>query len=141
MARSDFPFHLGPVQERPRALSILLIVMIVVYAFLAFGAAIAVYATFTSQVVDTTTIEQISLSRHFMKPLAVASLGISLAGALGGWGMWKWRRWGMYLFAAGALTSLAIELLLRKPVLGSPLHVTILLVLVVMLWGRWRYFD
>lgn len=140
MARSDFPFHLGPVQERPRSLSILLIVMIVVYGFPAFGAAIALYAIFSSEF-EGTTIEQMPFSAALIRPIAIASLGISLAGAIGGWGMWKWRRWGMYLFTAGALTSLAIELILREPVLGSPFHVTILLVLVVMLWGRWRYFD
>lgn len=140
MARSDFPFHLGPVQERPRFLSILLIAMIGVYAFLAFGAAIAVYAIFTSDI-DTTNMEQMPLQMDFIKPIAIASFGVSLAGAFGGWGIWKWRRWGMYLFATGAFTSLAIELALREPVLGSPIHVTILLVLIVMLWGRWRYFD
>ena len=41
--------------------------------------------------------------------------------------------WGMYLFAAGRFTSLAIELILENRFLQS-LHVTILLVLVVMLW-------
>lgn len=82
-----------------------------------------------------------SLVEEFNKPHAFATFAISLAGTVGSWGIWKWRRWGIYLFAAGAVPSLAIELWLRKPVFGAPLHVTVLLVLIVLMWGNWRNFD
>lgn len=37
---------------------------------------------------------------------------LSLATLISGFGMWKWKRWGLYLFAGAALASIAAGLIL-----------------------------
>jgi uncharacterized membrane protein (DUF2068 family) len=37
---------------------------------------------------------------------------LSLATLISGFGMWKWKRWGLYLYAGAALVSIAAGLIL-----------------------------
>ena len=131
MAVNDFPFHLEPPQQRGGCLSVVLIALMVLYAIATVSVAALLFGV----------VKGAELPDTFTPGLAKVALGVAIAAAVGAFGIWRWRRWGMYLFAASAGTALAMEVHLREPVVGAPFHVTALIVVAALLWGRWRHFD
>ena len=70
-----------------------------------------------------------------------ALLAVSLGGLIGAIGMWLWKRWGLTLYTAATLLSIAVSLVLTGVLLVAFYDVIPLLVLGFMIRGRQDLFT
>lgn len=70
-----------------------------------------------------------------------ALLAVSLGGLIGAIGMWLWKRWGLTLYTAATLLSIAVSLVLTGLLLVAFYDVIPLLVLGFMIRGRQDLFT
>lgn len=130
MSRSLFPFELKPRPERGGCLTALVAVAMVFY-FLA-GASILLGLTWRREEVEVPAE---------VVPFLPYMAAFSLLAAIGMWGIWRWKRWGMYLFAGVVLLTLVIDVGKTHGPLGSPIHVVVLALVLLLIRRCWEFFE
>jgi hypothetical protein len=55
--------------------------------------------------------------------------------------LWRWKRWGLYLFIAVALVGVVINLILGVPLVTTLIGVVGVVILIVLVQSRWANFD
>jgi len=132
VANDPFPFDLGPKPERGFLLTFVLLLTMGFYFLTAFSILVYLFGAAGPQV------ETPPGTNPRLLPYVA---GLSLSCAIGAWGIWRWRRWGVYLFAAAAFVALVIDLSLPKPALGSFFQVAVLLLIILLIRKKWAHFE
>jgi hypothetical protein len=139
LQRKGFPFQLDRPANRGVVLSIVLILYI---AFCVIGAAnLAITLALWEQISPQFAQEAPGIPVDSIRQAMGVALAAYLLGGAGAFGIWKWRRWGMYMIVVGAIAASILELAMGMAVAYSPFHVSALVVITVLIWEKWRHME
>jgi hypothetical protein len=131
VAGGNFPFRLEQPQQRKGCLSIALLTLTVLYTL----------AGVNFLIVALGLIPAESMPQNLTQSYAQVISATMFTCALGAFGMWRWRRWGVVVYSIVVVTMLGVDVWLRQPYFFAPAHVTIWIVILAMIWNKWEYME